>query len=590
MAEAAELAVVVPRVASTAAAAVAPSSSEPEQDRRRDDGGAVQQLLELPAPRERRLHRLYSSSGVVERGLFCQCCAPCCALTTRRVVLLWIIGFAAFWLILSVAIFAVEQSASSDTSASVVTNFALSLLLVLLQVLLLGYVVLRITRPLFRLEKMMLAAVQRTGSAKAPDSSLLHELPEIRRIYEAQMQLVAELERARAELIAAQDHAACLAGELTALRAEIRTFYDTGAAVAGPCGGGSGGGGPAGATLAQPPPTLRPAVEQLRETAGHADGAAATDDEQQPPQQPHQPHQPEITASLPSVPPSRLWSAAARRPLYVWIGTWNVGNNPPPASLATWLSSTGRADIVAVGLQECAYLTALRAPHIEEHFVQLLERTLGPSYYLVNAQSILRDRNGAEANDLGGSGGGGGDGGGGSGGGVSMPTLHVPSQLRDTAGIRLFIFALRQCRRFVELLDASHVRAGLARLGYNKGCVSSVLRVYGRTMCFANAHLVRRRACDRGDRRDRWDRRDRAMVVQGRGSIVAVVRAGGTAHRGGPRMRAGRARAVRQEPQRGLRAHRAEGQIRPQLGRWAAMWQRAPHLPRTRACMRGRIG
>jgi hypothetical protein len=37
------------------------------------------------------------------------------------------------------------------------------------------------------------------------------------------------------------------------------------------------------------------------------------------------------------------------------LSTWNLGNAQPPSDLASWLNTSGDADIVAVGTQECSY-------------------------------------------------------------------------------------------------------------------------------------------------------------------------------------------------------------------------------------------
>lgn len=41
------------------------------------------------------------------------------------------------------------------------------------------------------------------------------------------------------------------------------------------------------------------------------------------------------------------------RPLTVFVGTWNLGNAPPPADLSPWLQGVaeGQHDLVAIGVQ-----------------------------------------------------------------------------------------------------------------------------------------------------------------------------------------------------------------------------------------------
>lgn len=43
-------------------------------------------------------------------------------------------------------------------------------------------------------------------------------------------------------------------------------------------------------------------------------------------------------------------------PIKCLVGTWNVGNEPPPSEVKAWLkTSEGSHELVAIGAQECTY-------------------------------------------------------------------------------------------------------------------------------------------------------------------------------------------------------------------------------------------
>lgn len=46
-------------------------------------------------------------------------------------------------------------------------------------------------------------------------------------------------------------------------------------------------------------------------------------------------------------------------PLSIYVGSWNMGNQPPPPKLSPWLPREGY-DIVAVGVQNCQVPARLR--------------------------------------------------------------------------------------------------------------------------------------------------------------------------------------------------------------------------------------
>eukprot|EP00898_Chlorokybus_atmophyticus_P001207 jgi/Chlat1/2087/Chrsp17S02691 len=72
----------------------------------------------------------------------------------------------------------------------------------------------------------------------------------------------------------------------------------------------------------------------------------------------------------------------------VFIGTWNVGNAPPPADLSSWIPQDESNHIVVVGAQECQY--SARSPYssCDEDWQQHFKQHLGPRYRLLTSQSL----------------------------------------------------------------------------------------------------------------------------------------------------------------------------------------------------------
>lgn len=74
----------------------------------------------------------------------------------------------------------------------------------------------------------------------------------------------------------------------------------------------------------------------------------------------------------------------------IWIGTWNVGNAPPPDDLGPWIPKVRNLDITCtshtppqneyelyvIGTQECKY-DAPKGKNTHQHFIGLVEEHLG---------------------------------------------------------------------------------------------------------------------------------------------------------------------------------------------------------------------
>ena len=57
-----------------------------------------------------------------------------------------------------------------------------------------------------------------------------------------------------------------------------------------------------------------------------------------------------------------------------------MGEYPPPADLSAWLPPGLKDDLVAVGVQECAYEEGKKAGGCEQDFASILHSHLGGAY------------------------------------------------------------------------------------------------------------------------------------------------------------------------------------------------------------------
>ncbi|KJE90564.1 hypothetical protein CAOG_01864 [Capsaspora owczarzaki ATCC 30864] len=81
-------------------------------------------------------------------------------------------------------------------------------------------------------------------------------------------------------------------------------------------------------------------------------------------------------------------SAPVKQSISVLVGSWNVGNTPPPSSMASWLRPTDNHDVIAVGVQECQYDPRPEYESCEDDWFGSVAKTLGDRYTSVANISI----------------------------------------------------------------------------------------------------------------------------------------------------------------------------------------------------------
>ena len=181
-------------------------------------------------------------------------------------------------------------------------------------------------------------------------------------------------------------------------------------------------------------------------------------------------------------------------PISLFCATWNVGEARPPDVLPSLLHHAleARADVVAIAVQECTFKHGLTrnkkralggggsggagVVSVQEHMADVIQTTLGHAYGLVDAANILDGSDSVRSNVVG-------------------TVLGSP----DAAGIRIFVFAHACHHAFVAPMGVSSVTTGVGGIGYNKGAVAVSVKVRNTRILFVGSHL----AAHQGEARQR---------------------------------------------------------------------------------------
>eukprot|EP01135_Chromosphaera_perkinsii_P010282 Nk52_evm24s2085 gene=Nk52_evmTU24s2085 len=164
-----------------------------------------------------------------------------------------------------------------------------------------------------------------------------------------------------------------------------------------------------------------------------------------------------------------------KKPISIFIGTWNVGNATPDENLSGWLS--GRHDMYVIGVQECVY-----GANSQDHFYSLIKRSLGHNYLkLAGANIVSGNLRGADVSKV----------------KKNQPKEDVALEqgvdIRDvtgSGGLRLVIFIREEHLPFVKNIKVSREATGIAHVLWNKGGVGITFEIYRTQVCFITSHLA----------------------------------------------------------------------------------------------------
>eukprot|EP01064_Diplonema_japonicum_P038193 TRINITY_DN9164_c0_g4_i1.p1 TRINITY_DN9164_c0_g4~~TRINITY_DN9164_c0_g4_i1.p1 ORF type:complete len:673 (+),score=118.71 TRINITY_DN9164_c0_g4_i1:295-2019(+) len=137
-------------------------------------------------------------------------------------------------------------------------------------------------------------------------------------------------------------------------------------------------------------------------------------------------------------------------PLKVWMGTWNMGDAPPPdpslGSLTDWCKIHEDYDIICFTVQECSYKPRHGYKSCEEDWFKTVEALVGKRYFRVDKQSLQ--------------------------------------------SIRVIVFAKVEHRDYVTAVMNKTEATGIAGVYGNKGGVCVSFSIRETRLCFVGCHLA----------------------------------------------------------------------------------------------------
>jgi len=131
--------------------------------------------------------------------------------------------------------------------------------------------------------------------------------------------------------------------------------------------------------------------------------------------------------------------------LKVFIGTWNVGNAPPPEDFSTWIP-LGKYDVYVVGCQECKYDARKGFKSCKDDWDGTLTKHMGDKYVLVHFVTMWQ--------------------------------------------IRLSVYIRKELRKYISGITYSSEATGIGSMLGNKGGVGVSFLYKGNSFCFINSHLA----------------------------------------------------------------------------------------------------
>lgn len=131
--------------------------------------------------------------------------------------------------------------------------------------------------------------------------------------------------------------------------------------------------------------------------------------------------------------------------LQLFVGTWNVGNRPPPDDLAAFIPKD-KFDLYAIGAQECEYKPRKGYSNCREDWEGTVGKFLGDKYSLVGSHSLMQ--------------------------------------------MRLVVFASNETIPKITHVETHTEATGVGSVVGNKGGVVVSVHVHATRLCFINSHLA----------------------------------------------------------------------------------------------------
>ena len=218
-------------------------------------------------------------------------------------------------------------------------------------------------------------------------------------------------------------------------------------------------------------------IEGMKQQLGIDPSTAAPPNAPNPPTVPpptahHRPPTTDPTQPTPVSDPRslrRVGSPDGRqpKPLSLRVCSWNMGEYPPPADLSAWLPPGLKDDLVAVGVQECAYEEGKKAGGCEQDFASILHSHFGEAYAQLSAVRNSAQFGAIRRNSL-------------------TAPARAPRRSRSSRSVCSSSSAARSARR----LQTGTRGTGLGNVYGNKGGAAVAFHFYDTSICPINTHLA----------------------------------------------------------------------------------------------------
>ncbi|KAJ9438013.1 Inositol 5-phosphatase 1 [Diplonema papillatum] len=148
---------------------------------------------------------------------------------------------------------------------------------------------------------------------------------------------------------------------------------------------------------------------------------------------------------------NKVTKRVSSQPLRVWMGTWNMGEAPPPdlfssnQRISEWLRPDENNDIICVCVQECVYKERTGYKDCEDDWFRTVDTVLGPKYIKICGYSLN--------------------------------------------WIRMVLFIRADHREHVSKVSVKKEAVGIAHVLANKGAVCMMFTFRESKLCFVGCHL-----------------------------------------------------------------------------------------------------
>jgi phosphatidylinositol-3,4,5-trisphosphate 5-phosphatase 1 len=190
----------------------------------------------------------------------------------------------------------------------------------------------------------------------------------------------------------------------------------------------------------------------------------------------------------------------------IWVGTWNMGNAPPPEGTQSWLPERGKHDLIAIGVQECEYSPRKNLQNCEaDWFGVVTSMHLLSFFFLVLVIVFVLFLVFPPSSSL-----------------FLLSLGHFGEEYYKVAALsllsmRIIILAKKEHKYHITRVTKASKPTGIGGVIGNKGAVGVSFLLGDTKLCFVNSHMAAH--AEKVDHRNNeW--RD---IIRGLGSLVGLL-------------------------------------------------------------------